>query len=83
MKGAIDAQWCTVTVTDTGEGIPADEIEAIFERFARLNKNQPGTGIGLSIARALARAHGGDITASSPGPGAGSTFELSLPRRNG
>lgn len=83
VKGAIDAQWCTVTVTDTGEGIPADEIEAIFERFARLNKNQPGTGIGLSIARALARAHGGDITASSPGPGAGSTFELSLPRRNG
>ena len=40
-----------------------------------------GRGIGLTIARSLARAHGGDVTASSPGPGHGATFRLSLPLR--
>jgi signal transduction histidine kinase len=55
----------------------------IFERFTRLDRDQPGTGIGLNIARTLVRAHGGEITASSPGPNQGATFQVTLPRRIG
>lgn len=72
-----------VTVADTGVGLDADELERVFERFYRA-RNRPartrGTGIGLTIARSIARAHGGDLTASSPGPGKGATFTLTLPR---
>lgn len=75
------AKSCAVAVTDTGSGIPPEQMETIFERFTRLDRSQPGTGIGLNIARTLVRAQGGDVTAESPGPGLGSRFELSLPRR--
>jgi signal transduction histidine kinase len=78
--GEANDRWCSVTVTDTGDGIPEAHLETIFERFTRLDSGHPGTGIGLNIARTLVRAHGGDITASSPGVGAGSTFHLTLPR---
>jgi len=72
---------CTVAITDTGAGIPRSQLETIFERFTRLDREQPGTGIGLNIARTLVRAHGGDIRATSPGPDQGSTFTLELPLR--
>jgi histidine kinase len=72
---------CTVAITDTGAGIPQSQLETIFERFTRLDREQPGTGIGLNIARTLVRAHGGDIRATSPGPDQGSTFTLELPLR--
>lgn len=75
--------WCTLTIADTGSGIPQEQLETIFERFTRLDRDQPGTGIGLNIARTLIRAHGGDIRASSPGPEQGSTFEVSLPLSRG
>ncbi len=78
--GDADDRWCSVTVIDSGAGIPETHIETIFERFTRLDGDHPGTGIGLNIARTLARAHGGEIRASSPGPGRGATFELTLPR---
>lgn len=70
-----------VEVTDTGEGIAADQLEAIFERFHRAPSvtGRSGRGIGLTIARSLARAHGGDLTAASPGLGRGATFRLTLP----
>lgn len=70
-----------VDVTDTGEGIAADQFEAIFERFHRAPTatGRSGRGIGLTIARSLARAHGGDVTVTSPGPGRGATFRLTLP----
>jgi signal transduction histidine kinase len=70
-----------VSVTDTGRGLQPDDVERIFERFYRTNPNDHtgGTGIGLTISRAIARAHGGDLTATSPGPGLGATFELVLP----
>ena len=73
-----------VWVTDTGTGLAAADLERVFERFYRA-PGQPrrsgGSGIGLTIARNIARAHGGDVTASSPGPGHGATFVLTLPRR--
>jgi heavy metal sensor kinase len=68
-----------VRVRDTGPGIPDGDLPHIFERFYRgdPSRSQPGAGLGLSLARAVARAHGGDITvASSP---AGSTFTLRIP----
>jgi histidine kinase len=72
-----------VDVADTGEGIAPDQLDAIFERFHRSPSvtGRSGRGIGLTIARSLARAHGGDVTATSAGPGHGSTFRLSLPNR--
>ena len=81
LSGTKDAQWCTIAITDTGSGIPPDQLDTIFERFTRLDSDQPGTGIGLNIARTLVRAHGGEVRATSPGPGQGSTFELLLPHR--
>lgn len=70
-----------VEVTDTGRGLTGEEHTAVFERFYRADNSGPGgSGIGLTIARAIARRHGGDIIATSPGPGEGSTFSLRLPR---
>lgn len=76
-----DAGAATVTVTDTGTGIPDDERFRIFERLVRLDagrdRDHGGAGLGLSIARALARAHGGDLVCL-PHDG-GARFRLSLP----
>ncbi|OBK96495.1 two-component sensor histidine kinase [Mycobacterium asiaticum] len=70
-----------VTVTDTGPGIPDDERLRIFERLVRLDagraRDHGGAGLGLSIARALARAHGGDLVCL-PHDG-GAQFRLTLP----
>jgi histidine kinase len=76
-----------LTVTDTGVGIPAEALPYIFERFYRVDRSRArssgGSGIGLTIARHLAWAMGGDITASSPGAGQGSSFCLTLPLATG
>ena len=71
-------------MTDTGTGIAPEDLDRIFERFYRAGPDTPrparaGRGIGLTIARSLARAHGGDVDAASPGPGRGATFRLTLP----
>jgi len=73
-----------VAVQDTGIGIPAGDLPHVFERFYRCDqsRSEPGTGLGLSLARALARAHNGDITVTSA-LGQGSTFTLILPRNKG
>lgn len=68
-----------VEVTDTGRGIPADELARVFDRFHRIEGSGVGTGIGLTVARGIARAHGGDVTAASAGPGRGATFSVVLP----
>ena len=67
-------------VKDTGAGIPADELERIFERFYKADRarSSGGTGLGLSISRHLVEAHGGRIWAKSQ-PGVGSTFSFALP----
>jgi len=73
-----------VTVSDTGEGITAEHLPQVFDRFYRADPARSratgGSGIGLTIARALARAHHGDLTAASDGKGRGATFTLTLPR---
>jgi len=72
----------TVAVSDTGIGISPEEIEKVFEKFYRsrnpLATNVKGSGLGLPIAREIARLHGGDVTAESE-LGKGSTFTLILP----
>ena len=69
-----------VAIADEGIGIAPDDIGRLFVRFSRLGQlaDVPGTGLGLYLARELARLHGGDITVASK-PGDGSEFTLSLP----
>ncbi|MDP9245035.1 MAG: HAMP domain-containing histidine kinase [Chloroflexota bacterium] len=67
-----------VLVTDTGRGIPQDELASVFERFHR-SPDSRGSGLGLAIARDLVRAHGGEMDAESEGPGQGTTIRLTLP----
>jgi signal transduction histidine kinase len=70
-------------VRDDGDGIPAESLPHVFERFYRLDsardRESGGSGIGLAIAKALVGAHGGRITAESSGPGQGATFTIILP----
>ena len=77
-----DDGWVRLCVTDTGVGIPADKLAAIFEPFVQvrsdLTRPAEGAGLGLAISRDLARAMGGDLAAEST-PGVGSTFTLTLP----
>ena len=70
-----------VSVRDHGIGIAPEDMDRLFVRFSRLapRSDVPGTGLGLYLARELARLHGGDIIAVSR-PGEGSEFTLSLPR---
>ena len=76
-----------VDVIDTGSGIPDSELERIFERFYRRSDDggatgrpsRAGRGIGLTIARSLARAQGGEVVATSPGPGSGAKFRVTIP----
>ncbi|MEW5961318.1 MAG: ATP-binding protein [Chloroflexota bacterium] len=77
-----DGDWITIKVIDTGIGIPASEIDRIFERFYKVdqarNRKKAGTGLGLAIAKHVVEAHGGRIWAESNGFG-GSTFYFTLP----
>ena len=70
-----------ISVNDTGVGISKADLARIFERFYRCDqsRSQPGTGLGLSLARAIARAHGGDITVTST-VNQGSNFNITLPK---
>jgi PAS domain S-box-containing protein len=73
----------SISVVDQGIGIPADQLEAIFEPFGRAsnvaNAGFPGFGMGLAIGREILQRHGGSIVAESDGPGRGARMTLQLP----
>lgn len=87
VRSGRDGGMAWVDIVDTGPGVPEGEHERIFERFyrdprARAAAGRParaGRGIGLTIARSLARAHGGDVRSVPRPVGAGATFRLMLP----
>jgi two-component system sensor histidine kinase BaeS len=78
-----DRSGVRITVADTGEGIAAEHLPHVFERFYRADaardRDRGGSGIGLAIVRAIVTEHGGRVTAHSGGPGAGTAFVVTLP----
>lgn len=78
---ATEPGWVTLWVRDTGPGIPEDQREHIFERFGRsvVRADDEGFGLGLSIVRAIAEAHGGTVHVEAAEP-AGARFVITLPR---
>lgn len=75
--------WVQLVVSDDGEGIDTVDLPHVFERFYRADTarggREGGSGIGLTIVDAIARAHGGSVRADSPGRGAGARFTIRLP----
>jgi signal transduction histidine kinase len=73
----------TLSVEDSGDGLGPEELAALFNRFYRVDKSRSretgGSGLGLSIAKAIIEAHGGSIAAHSAGKGLGSCFTIVLP----
>jgi len=74
-------EWAKIEVSDTGIGIPEDQLPLVFERFHQADESRAsgGAGLGLAIARQIAEAHGGKIEAKSS-VGKGSTFTLAIPQ---
>jgi two-component system, sensor histidine kinase len=72
-----------ISVRDTGIGIASQHLSSVFDMFTQVSRSdrrtQGGLGIGLTLVRSLVALHGGSVTASSEGPGRGSTFEVRLP----
>jgi signal transduction histidine kinase len=78
-----DGPSASIRVIDHGVGIPADQLQRVFEMFTKIERAAPaqndGLGIGLALSLQLARLHGGTLTAASAGEGKGAMFTLSLP----
>jgi len=78
-----NADEARVAVRDHGVGLSADDMRVLFTRYGRIRDartaNVPGMGLGLYLAKLIAEAHGGDLTAASPGRGLGATFTVALP----
>ncbi len=79
-----DREEAVIVVSDKGLGIPPKEQARIFQRFYRVGDEMtravPGTGLGLFLCREIVQRHGGEIRATSKGPGLGSSFILRVPR---
>src|SRR5207247_947726 len=77
-----DGRFALVSITDTGIGIPQDEIGHVFERFRRVRSGAaqsiPGTGLGLTIVKQIVEMHGGKIWVESA-VGHGSSFHFTIP----
>lgn len=73
-----DGADAMISVRDSGSGVPAEQVERIFDRFSRASVVGDGLGLGLFIARDIARAHGGDLVLAATGA-SGSTFVLTVP----
>ncbi len=77
-----EGNFALISVTDTGLGIPADEISHVFERFRRVRSGAaqsiPGTGLGLTIVKQIVEMHGGKIWVESA-VGHGSAFHFTIP----
>lgn len=82
-----EVDQAVIAVTDNGVGIPTGALEQVFEMFSQVKLQQPraggGLGIGLALVRAIVQMHGGTISATSAGPGLGSTFTVRLPLASG
>lgn len=78
-----DRDRLAIAVADSGEGIAAEHLPRLFERFYRADaardREHGGAGLGLAIAKALVEAHGGTISITSAGPGSGAVFTVALP----
>jgi PAS domain S-box-containing protein len=78
-----DGSNATASIIDTGVGIPANFLPHVFQRFrqgnARVDREFSGLGLGLALVRHFVELHGGDVKATSEGPGNGATFVVSLP----
>jgi PAS domain S-box-containing protein len=86
LKGRVEAGEAVIAVTDTGVGLEGEALAGVFEMFAQVpgaGKPQGGLGIGLSLVKSLVALHGGSVSASSTGPGKGSTFTVRLPLSEG
>ncbi|MBN9046165.1 MAG: HAMP domain-containing histidine kinase [Rhizobiales bacterium] len=75
-----DPQWMRIVVTDNGPGIPEEKREQATERFVRLeeSRSQPGSGLGLSLAKAVMKLHGGALRLEDNGPGLRAVLEFPL-----
>jgi two-component system, sensor histidine kinase and response regulator len=73
-----DGESIRFAVRDTGDGIPSESFERIFEKFGQLDSRRVGTGLGLAFCKLAVEAHGGRIHVESK-PGAGSTFSFTIP----
>ena len=84
VRAAMEPAGTTLTVDDTGPGIPPEHLERVFDRFYKVDESRTGTdtpsgsGLGLSIVRAIVVRHGGTVSASNI-PGAGARFQIVLP----
>jgi len=75
---SLEGKAAEVTISDSGPGIPPEQIPHVFERFQQSAGMRSGFGLGLAIAREIVLAHRGDIKVSSS-PGEGATFTVTLP----
>lgn len=79
IRGGDEGSSTEIEVTDTGRGFERSHAEQLFRRFHRESADSSGSGLGLTIARALVEAHGGTLTGRSEGPGRGASFTITLP----
>jgi signal transduction histidine kinase len=87
LEARLETASVCLIVADTGDGIPAEHLPHVFDRFYRIDparsRDQGGAGLGLAIARAIVQMHGGVITVTSAGINQGSTFTIKLPVNQG